>query len=329
MTRFVATGSAPLLAIAISCAAALASTPDSNPPDTPKAAAAAELPLAGVTTSDATRTSTESATPAEEALAGEPQDVIAAVKAYRDTGTAPVLEGAVLRYPYGHGQPTIQCLPLRACDIELQAGETITGVALGDSERWVTEPLLSGDPNSPTPHVILKPTESGIGTNLIIGTTRRTYHVSLSSPRSSKGQDTYVRRLSWYYPDELVAVWRGAAAAAAAAKTARTAVFTIPSDPTALNFDYRIKGDHAAWAPLRAFDDRAHLYIQFPDALRTADAPVLLAKTDKGELAIVNFRTSPDGHWYVADGTWPEAELVVGAGRSRTHVTITNRAYQK
>ena len=76
----------------------------------------------------------------------------------------------------------MRCTPLRACDIELQAGEVVTGVALGDTERWVTSPLDSGAADDPTSHVIVKPKDYDLATNIVIGTDRRTYHLSLLSP---------------------------------------------------------------------------------------------------------------------------------------------------
>ena len=71
-----------------------------------------------------------------------------AVETFRAGEEAPVIKrsGSVI-YPFDESQPVVRCSPLRACDIELQAGEIVTGVALGDTERWLTSPLESGDPD--------------------------------------------------------------------------------------------------------------------------------------------------------------------------------------
>src|SRR6266851_8574551 len=72
-------------------------------------------------------------------------------------------------YPYGeHPDPVIDCEPLRSTDIQLQSGETITDVVMGDSERWQATPAASGDPRNPVPHVAIKPQAPGIRTNIAI-----------------------------------------------------------------------------------------------------------------------------------------------------------------
>ena len=56
-----------------------------------------------------------------------PDPVQKAVEAYAAQGRAPVLdqEGVVL-FPYGLSEPAINCAPGVLCDLELQAGETLS-----------------------------------------------------------------------------------------------------------------------------------------------------------------------------------------------------------
>ena len=146
----------------------------------------------------------------------EPQPLVSretairdAARAYRASGKATQLErpGQVI-FPYDHSQPEVRCSPLRACDIELESGEIVRDVALGDSERWVAQPLKSGDVEHSVPHVVVKPKAYGLSTNLVIGTTRRTYHLRLISPReSTRGESADHRHVSFYYPDQLVTSW--------------------------------------------------------------------------------------------------------------------------
>ena len=78
------------------------------------------------------------------------QEIAQAVERFQETGEAPVLtRSETVVFPFGRSQPEVRCTPLRACDIELQAGEIVLGVALGDAERWVTSPLASGDLETP------------------------------------------------------------------------------------------------------------------------------------------------------------------------------------
>jgi hypothetical protein len=49
--------------------------------------------------------------------------------------------------------PVIDWEPLRTTDIQLQPGETIADVAMGDTERWMATPAASGDPRDTVPHL--------------------------------------------------------------------------------------------------------------------------------------------------------------------------------
>src|ERR1700685_4601423 len=67
-----------------------------------------------------------------------PPRVQAAIDHHQKTGQWSTyrLPASVL-YPYNENdQPEVACAPLRTTDIQLAAGETITDVAMGDSERW-------------------------------------------------------------------------------------------------------------------------------------------------------------------------------------------------
>lgn len=57
---------------------------------------------------------------------------------------------------------------LRTTDIQLQAGETIIDVALGDSERWMAAPEASDDPRGASPAYHGKPQFAAIEINLTI-----------------------------------------------------------------------------------------------------------------------------------------------------------------
>ena len=122
---------------------------------------------------------------------------------------------AYVLYPYNEGgQPIVDCAPLRTTDLQLQPGETVTDLALGDQERWMATPASSGDPRNPVPHVALKPQASGIETNLTIYTTRHIYHLTLRSGARS------MQEVEFYYPEELVTAMNDADAAVAKFKQA-------------------------------------------------------------------------------------------------------------
>src|SRR5208283_4481889 len=140
----------------------------------------------------------------EQILAEQPPEVQQALKEHDKSGDWAIYRtpGYTL-YPYNQGpQPAVDCEPLRTSDIQLQPGETITDVALGDTERWMATPAASGDPRNAVPHLAVKPQAPGIETNLTIYTTKHIYHLVLHS------RGRAMQEVEFYYPDELSAAMR-------------------------------------------------------------------------------------------------------------------------
>jgi type IV secretion system protein TrbG len=256
-------------------------------------------------------------------LAAQPSEVRQAYAEHQSSGTWPVFraDGSLL-VPYGYAhKAVIACAPLHTTDITLEAGETVTDVALGDSDRWQATPASAGDERNPTPHIAIKPQQAGIATNATIYTTERVYHLRLRSG------GTALEEFSFYYPDDLLLRMHEADIEAAAAKAhpaqavqAPTALSAIENlDPSKLNFNYEIKGADVPWRPVRAFDDGTHVYIEVPPQMKAAQAPALLLKTGGGE-QLVNYRVA--GDYYVVDRLFGKAMLVAGAGGSQDRVTI-------
>ncbi len=259
-----------------------------------------------------------------------------ATQQFATTGKAPVIERSdSVVYPFGESQPVLQCTPLRACDVELEAGEVVHGVALGDTERWISSPLYSGDPDALVPHVVVKPRDYGVATNMIVTTTRRTYHLNLVAPAKGKTDETegaYLRRVRFYYPGDVVEQWSDAAQLEVA-RANRHSEATIASlsgamNPGRMNFDYALSGGHfSGFRPATIFDDGHHTYIQLPAGTAAGDAPAFLARSQAGEEAILNYRMN--GPWIIVDGLFERGELVAGVGRSRKTVKITNRGFRR
>ena len=70
---------------------------------------------------------------------------------------------------------------MQVTDVELQAGEVVTHINLGDSTRWTVESALSGSGSEQVEHLIVKPRDIGLSTSLVVTTDRRTYHLLLVS----------------------------------------------------------------------------------------------------------------------------------------------------
>ena len=221
-------------------------------------------------------------------------------------------------------EPIVDCAPLRTTDLQLQPGETVTDLALGDQERWMATPASSGDPRNPVPHVALKPQAPGIETNLTIYTTRHIYHVILRSGARS------MQEVEFYYPEELLTAMNHADVAVAKFKQATAQHRAIDPagdmgastndvaavDPSHLNFSYEVSGPNVPWKPVRAYDDGSHVFIQMGSGMSTNDAPALLIASGGGT-QMVNYRMV-DGDCYVVDRLFDKAILSQAWAANRT-----------
>jgi type IV secretion system protein VirB9 len=263
---------------------------------------------------------------AEQVLEGQPPEVQQAIKEHDKGGVWPIYKTpAYTLYPYNEGAPpTVDCEPLRTSDIQLQPGETIADVAIGDSERWMATPASSGDPRDPVPHLAVKPQAPGIQTNLTIYTTKHIYHLLLRSRASHA-----VQEVEFYYPDEVITAMKNADSAAKAQQDAAAdspaddsvnVVKVANVDPAQLNFAYTVDGSNVPWKPIRAFDDGSHVYIQMPPGMKSSEAPALLVNAGSGS-QMVNYRVK--GNYYVVDRLVTDAILVSGVGRDQDRVTIS------
>ena len=141
---------------------------------------------------------------------------------------------------FGETQPSVVCSPLQVCDIELQGGEIVRDVLVGDTVRWKIEPATSGAAGGQAIHLIVKPSEAGLVTSMVVTTSRRTYHIQLKSHPSQ-----YMARVGFEYPEE--------AATRLSDINARIQTMTnadggVP--PEQLAFAYSLSGS-APWKPKR------------------------------------------------------------------------------
>lgn len=263
--------------------------------------------------------------PSQEIAPSDPV-VPAAAEVVQGRPARTISSGVAVRHPYGQSQPTLTCAPLHACALELQAGEQIVGVALGDSERWITAALEGA-----RPLLVVKPTTWDLATNMMVSTDRRVYHVGLRSPREGASAN-YDRVVGFWYPEEIVRVYgrmeheRKAQAAQASASTAET--LAIPLE--AIDHSrYAIRGDRVSWRPEVVLDDGARTYIRFASGLGSKSAPALLVQGDTGEAALANHRVLPGGRWWVIDGVFRGLELVQGTGRSAKKVRVKNGSWSR
>lgn len=248
----------------------------------------------------------------------------------------PILQAdGIVRYPYGEYQPVVICQPLNLCDIELQAGEEVQGIVIGDSTRWnegdQSIPIVySGNGKGLTPHLILKPSSGGLETSLVVTTSLRTYMFKLKSSFSD-----YVARVGFYYPREMVQKFESNKSKL---REGLNGNITVPPnlslqmpliDLSRVNYNYTIDSGDYPWAPTHVFDDGISVYIQMPVDVSSRSLPGLCVMVDGASgsdkrCEMVNFRYNE--HFYIVDKLFEQARLINGYGDTMQTVTIKHKA---
>lgn len=207
--------------------------------------------------------------------------------------------GAKTLYSYKEGDTyEVYTAVDRVTDIELQPAESLSNPPVaGDTVRWKIGIIKSGAAPKEVTHVILKPLDTDLETNLLLTTNKHVYHLRTVS------SDWYMPSVAWNYPQE-----EDAELAAALAR--QNSVELVQSSPEKLSFDYEIEGESYDWKPLRAFDDGEKTYFQMPRTLKVTEAPALFV-IESGEPMLVNYRVK--GDYYILDRLIDHAELRVGA----------------
>ena len=230
-------------------------------------------------------------------LARQPKEVQDAIRHYQ--------EGAWPTYRNAHGllvpfvdrmDPVpVDCAPNFHVDVYLLPGETPTGVAAGDSERWSIGPATDSAQGGQAVVYIKCKDVNLNGDASIFTSAGRTYPLLLKSKAKSQ-----LRWVKFYDPETILAQMRAANAAPA------TAVDPDPIAPapgTKLDAAYSISGANVAWKPQRAFDDGAHVWIEMPQ-MSSPIRPVLLGDNNSQ----LNYRVR--GQYLQTDSLFSKATLV-------------------
>lgn len=222
-----------------------------------------------------------------------------------------------IEFLFGAEQPSVVCAVMQITDIELERGESVTSVNLGDSVRWQVQPAISG---GDVTHILVRPKQVGLETSMVVTTDRRTYHIRLRSHRSE-----YMPRVKFFYIADAIDKWRAIKTASAKEREAAT----IPETNEYLgdlDFGYVVSGK-ASWKPVRVYNDSVKTIIEMPQTLHQKDAPTLLVVRKKGRLlkksdqVLVNYRVQRGR--YIVDAVFDQAIMIVGVGGNQEKVTIT------
>lgn len=231
-------------------------------------------------------------------------------------------EDGRVTFTFGAGMPVVICAPLRLCVIELQPGERVSSAPqIGDAVRWIVTPAESSSGKTAQTLIVIKPKESGLDTNLLIPTDRRSYYLRLQSRATS-----YVARVAFSYPDDAKAAWDAYAARRSEQAKSEVSPDLSPMSIDRLNFDYKIEGE-SSFRPVRVVDNGEKTYIQLPPGSKADEIPVLVVLNTEGKEQLVNSRFI--NGWFEVDRLFERAALILGVGDEQRKVTIINSARYK
>ncbi len=232
--------------------------------------------------------------------------------------------GAV--FVFGATLPTLVCAPLYVCDLVLETGEAVNDLNAGDSVRWKITPASQGSGEAIITHVLIKPTDVGLITNLVITTNRRTYILKLVSREKD-----WMPRVAFEYPDGSEALWKAYHVRAEQNRERLAAI--EPRPPIRPDIVYRISGDSPPWRPLSVTSDGVKTYIEFPAETLHGDLPALLSLAEENSfLGLASLFSGPEpqlvnyrfvNNRFEADKVLDRAELISGVGGDQVKVSIT------
>ncbi|MBQ9564433.1 MAG: TrbG/VirB9 family P-type conjugative transfer protein [Synergistaceae bacterium] len=211
-------------------------------------------------------------------------------------------------YPYGEVVPVITCRPLRMTDVALEPGEEIMGVHAGDSVRWQFSPSQSMKNGLAVAHIVVKPSQPGISTNLLIHTDRRTYNLDFTSSEKAE----YLRGVAFSYQDNDLTYLFKKQGGGKTKSLEDEIQGPMPNvDVEELYTLYSItNAGKVDWAPEAVFDDGNKTYIRMPS--RFSETPAFYIQVDRKE-AMVNFRVK--GRYYIVDRLFDKAYMKIGSKR--------------
>lgn len=254
-------------------------------------------------------------TPAAPAVEGRNAISIANAQA-RETSRSDAFVGGVQIFSYAPGRVfEVWTAPLRVTTLTLGPGETVTAKAAGDPVRWQIGETTSGSGPQQRAHVLIKPLEKNLETNLVLTTNQRVYLVQLKSG----APESFNAAVAW----DLGVLAPPAAPAIAAADEPVADPLVTPAGPLDARFRIAPQGRRPRWSPTSVMTDGVRTFIAFPPELQADEAPALFVIAADGESQMVNYRQQ--GGLMVVDRVFDRAELRLGDRRPQV-VRITRVA---
>ena len=232
--------------------------------------------------------------------------IAAANRSARAASSADAFVGGVQVFAWFDGRVyEVWTAPLRVTTLTLAPGETVSAKAAGDTVRWQIGESQSGSGVSARTHVLIKPLQAGLETNLVLTTSQRVYLLTLRSGSA----DAFNAAIAWDYG--LASHGPEAAEGQSGLPPVDVAAAT-PQGPIDARYRIDPRGRAPRWAPTAVFNDGTRTFITLSPDADIDEAPALFIRAD-GDLQLVNYRQA-DGV-LIVDRIFDEAELRLGDRR--------------
>jgi type IV secretion system protein VirB9 len=227
------------------------------------------------------------------------------------------------------GQPFVVTAVDHITDIALAPGEIIVPpLHIGAAEDWKFHPAVSGSGRNIVSHILVKPDDAGLSTNLVIETNKRTISIALVSRRSD-----YMPLVAMDLPDDDDSGWNSAVHLADAGGMPGAVASPCDQPPAIGPEMFKITGDRVDWRPLQVWAVSTPVgyktCIEFPAGIGSGSLPALLALADDGgwfsspSKDIVNVRFV--NRRYIADELLNKFVLISGVGSDQKSVRVVRK----
>lgn len=225
----------------------------------------------------------------------------------RAVSDADVFIGGVRVFAWSPGRVyEVWTAPLRVTTLTLGPGETLVSKAAGDTVRWQIGETTSGEGAGQRSHVLIKPLQRGLETNLVLTTSRRVVFMDLKSG----GVDGFNAAIAW----DVGGPQETAPMGSPAEREVRVPDPVVtPVGPLDARYAVEPQGRRPRWMPASVFNDGQRTFIAFGPDLQIDEAPALFVVAPGGEAQLVNYRQA--GGLFIVDRVFDRAELRLGDRR--------------
>lgn len=266
----------------------------------------------------------------DKPLTRKEQSGVSVARRWINKQQRPHLDGdGVVHFTSGKGQVFVVAAVDHITDISLSPGETIfMPMHVGDAESWKVHPANSRANGKPIAHILVKPTDAGLSTNIVVETNKRTISVALSSR-----QRDYMPLVSLDLADDEDSDMVNYANKLGGQQPSSQPVSACDQSPVVPPDQFSIEGDKASWRPTQVYQVSTPVGIKtcvdFPSDIGSTSLPALLALADDGGFftgatkTVVNVRFV--NRRFIVDEALGRFVLVDGVGSNQRKIKIVRK----